>query len=179
MMQNPNPDNQILNTLVNSLIERIQSSNPAIFFNNPQLLSKTMLLSVVRRWFRKKREHMTTRLFAACDRLLPSTNLLSMTCESDLTKSILTVDTDPDLWKRVFVESGIQPFATDLVGMRFAREKMASYLKSKYERNHFKTMIEHQIRERRQSNVDGVGGDSISTKTSSISSPSPSGAAPQ
>lgn len=101
---------------IGEIIAQLQSHHPC--------QSEKQLRSLVREWFRKRREYMATKIYRSCDRLLPKmSNTLDENLMNEFIKEIIA---RKDLVKVIKIEARL-PMESDDEKMDFVREKIADF----------------------------------------------------
>lgn len=121
----PNPSTRELNIIVDELASYHCG------------IERPSLLSSARKWFRKRREYMTSRINASCEKVFYEDRIVS---EEALKNVIARIDAEPELVERVRELSALD-LARNEAADKFLREKMAGYLKAQYDKTHLSVVL--------------------------------------
>lgn len=100
-------------------------------------IERSSLLSSARKWFRKRREYMTSRVNTSCEKVFYEDRIVS---EDVLKNVIARIDSEPELVERVRELSTLD-LARNEATDKFLREKMARYLKAQYDKTHLSVVL--------------------------------------
>lgn len=114
------------------------------------------LKSLIREWFRKRREYMATKIYRSCQNLLPPYPTGSR--EHDISEFIKTIQSNYALIGIIMLESKL-PMESEIERMDFVKEKIIDYY-LKYPQRKLRNSVGFKnIRNKMESDDEGYGED--------------------